>query len=437
MKRDEERLAQLHATLVDRVQQVTSGEEWTRFLVESSRFHRYSPTNRMLIVAQLLERGIDPDGLTASYKTWQRVPAQDGGTCQVRRGEQALWIYAPMTITRRETDERTGEERLVAAGVRGFKAVPVFHQSQLASPPDLAEPPTPELLRGDDAPARVWDAIAAELVAAGYSVDVVARQPGESWNGRTDFAAREVLVHADLDAPQRLKTLAHEWAHVALDHASATTGQARHVAEVEAESVAYLLMAAVDIDAAGYTIPYVTGWAGGNVDTIRATAERVIATSAALIDRLEERLGVDLTPDPIRATPPPAPQPAEPAEREPVVADRLLAPERAELLDKPAPERLAYLLASAGLDATQAVQTFRELGIDNTVATTALTAIYPYSDDVDLPASSLYSPAEVRAASRGPSGAAGEGLKLIDQWDAIETSPSHPRIEIGMPGAPR
>ncbi len=435
MRRDEERLAQLHATLVERVQQVTSGAEWTRFLVESSRFHRYSATNRMLIVAQLLERGVEPDGLTASYKTWQRVPSQDGGSCQVRRGEQALWIYAPMTITRRETDERTGEERLVAAGVRGFKTVPVFHQSQLASPPDLAEPPMPELLRGDDAPARVWDAIAAEIAAAGYSLDVVAREPGESWNGRTDFIAREVLVHADLDAPQRLKTLAHEWAHVALDHASATSGPARHVAEVEAESVAYLLMAAVEIDAAGYTIPYVTGWAGGNLDTIRATAERVIATSATLVDRLETRLGVDLTPDPLRAPPQPARDQVAPPERERAVADRLLAAERAELLDKPAPERLAYLLASAGLDATEAVQTFRELGIDSTVATTALSAIYPYSDDVDLPASPLYPPAAVRAAARAP--LSGEGLKLIEQWDAIETVPSPPRIELELPGALR
>lgn len=63
--------------------------------------------------------------------------------------------------------------------------------------------------------------------------------------------------------------------------------------------------------------------------------------------------------------------------RERVAADRLLAAERAELLDKPAPECLAYLLASAGLDANQAVQTFRELGIDSTVAATALTAVYP------------------------------------------------------------
>ena len=157
---------------------LVSGQEWTRFLVESSRFSRYSANNRMLIAAQLVERGIDPDGLAASYKTWQRVPAQGGGTCQVRRGEQALWIYAPLTVTRRQTDEATGEDRTVAVGVRGFKAVPVFHHTQLAQPPDLVQPPAPELLRGEQAPARVWDGIVAELAAAGYTVQVVEREPG-------------------------------------------------------------------------------------------------------------------------------------------------------------------------------------------------------------------------------------------------------------------
>ena len=178
MSDNEDRLARLHGTLVARVEGLVSGQEWTRFLVESSRFSRYSPNNRMLIAAQLAERGIDPDGLTASYRAWQRVPAQGGGTCQVRRGEEALWIYAPLTVTRRLTDDATGKDRTVAVGVRGFKAVPVFHHTQLAQPPDLAQPPPPELLRGEQAPARVWDAIVAELASAGYTVDIVEREPG-------------------------------------------------------------------------------------------------------------------------------------------------------------------------------------------------------------------------------------------------------------------
>ena len=223
-------------------------------------------------------------------------------------------------------------------------------------------------------------------------------------------------------------------------------------------------MATIDIDASGYTIPYVSGWSAGSADTVKATAERVIATTAALVERLETRLGIDLTPDPLTTKPQPhlptpdtaTPDLAPPATAAPQldVADRLAAPDRAELGDRPAPERLAFLLASAGVDAVQAVETFRELGVSDTVTATVLSAIYPYSDAVDLPAQPLYTPAETRAATqpaaataaaapgepRVPSGAGGYGLDLIRQWDTLETSkPPQPQqeLDLGQPGAPR
>ena len=129
MKPDDERLTRLHEALVERVEQLVSGEDFMRFVAESDRFHRYSPQNRLLIACQLIDRRVEPVGLTASYKTWTRIPAQGGGTCQVAKGEKALWIYAPMTATRRVIDDETGDDRVVSAGVRGFKPVPVFHQS--------------------------------------------------------------------------------------------------------------------------------------------------------------------------------------------------------------------------------------------------------------------------------------------------------------------
>jgi hypothetical protein len=446
MKPDEERLAQLHALLIDRVEQIVTGDDWTKFLTESQKFHRYSPTNRMLIAAQLIERDVEPDGLTASYKTWKRIPAVDGDTCQVRRGESALWIYAPMTITRRETDEASGEDRVIAAGVRGFKLVPVFHQSQLTALPDITEPPSPKLLQGHEAPARVWDAVVSELMAAGFAVEVVPREPGVTWNGRTDFSANEVHVHADLEPPQRLKTLAHEWAHVSLDHGRSTGGPSRSVAEVEAESVAFLVMATVGIDASDYTMPYVSGWAGGSVDTVKATAERVLATTAKLVDRLGSRLDIDLTPDPLVASAI-SPDHAQPNVEHggaalATAADRLLPAEQRELLERPAPERLAYLLASAGFDAVQAVETFRDLGVRPEVTTTALTAIYPTSDALGDPESSLYSQAEVSAVVAEPSGPGGplnvgHGLRLIEEWSAMEAMRPPLQLDLGLAGGIR
>ena len=433
MKADDERLTRLHEALVERVEQLVSGDDFMRFVAESARFHRYSPQNRLLIACQLVDRGVEPDGLTASYKTWTRVPAEAGGTCQVAKGEKALWIYAPLTATQRVIDDKTGEERVVSAGVRGFKPVPVFHQSQLDGSPALPEPPMPELLCGDDAPNRVWDAVVAELAVDGYKVGLVERTPGATWNGQTRFTSRDVRVHDDLEPPQRLKTLLHEWAHVTMGHESRVGDNSRHIAEVEAESVAYLLCDSVGVDSQQYTVPYVSGWAG-SVDVVKSTAERVLGATSKLIDRLENRLDIDLTPD-LVALAQAGPVTATAEDQLARAGDRLLSADRAELLGQAAPERIAALLASAGFDAGETATTFRQLGVDRQTASIAMTAIHPY-DTVDHAAEPLFDPAEVRGvladayAAPTPTPAEGHGLRLIQKWARMTNGPA---IETAVP----
>ena len=389
--------------------------------------------NRLLIACQLVDRGIEPDGLTASYKTWTRVPAEAGGTCQVAKGEKALWIYAPMTATQRVIDDQTGDERVVSTGVRGFKAVPVFHQSQLDGSPALPEPPTPELLRGDDAPARVWDAVVAELGVDGYTVVLVERARGATWNGQTSFTSRDVRVHDDLEPPQRLKTLLHEWAHATMGHETRVGESSRHIAEVEAESVAYLLCDRVGVDSQQYTVPYVSGWAG-SVDVVKATAERVLGATSKLIDRLENRLDIDLTPD-LLALAQAGPVTATVEDQLARAGDRLLSADRAELLGRAAPERIAALLASAGFDAGETATTFRQLGVDRQTASTAMTAIHPY-DTVDHPAEPLYDPTTVRGvladaySTPTPTPSDGHGLRLIHKWAHMANGPA---LETAVP----
>ncbi|MCW2750386.1 MAG: uncharacterized protein JWR83_1496 [Aeromicrobium sp.] len=425
MKPDDERLTRLHEALVERVEQLVSGDDFIRFVAESARFHRYSPQNRLLIACQLVDRGVEPDGVTASYKTWTRVPAEGGGTCQVAKGEKALWIYAPMTATQRVIDDPTGDERVVSAGVRGFKPVPVFHQSQLDRAPALPEPPTPELLRGDDAPARVWDAVVSELAVDGYAVGLVERASGATWNGQTSFTSREVRVHDDLDPPQRLKTLLHEWAHATMGHENRVSESSRHIAEVEAESVAYLLCDRVGVDSQQYTVPYVSGWAG-SVEVVKATAERVLGATSKLIDTLENRLAIDLTPDLLALAGPVTTTVEDHLAR---AGDRLLSADRADLLGRPAPERIAALLASAGFDAGETAATFRQLGTDRQTASIAMTAIHPY-DTVDHAVEPLYDPTTVRSVladaytTPTPTPAAGHGLRLIQKWAQMANGPA-------------
>ncbi len=433
-------IAELHVGLTDRIKELTTGDDWTSYLETARRFHRYSPQNQLLLALQGAE------GHVASYRNWLRIPAQDGGFCQVAKGQRGLTILAP--IVARVVDDAAGDEK-VQRRLRGFRTVKVFHQGQLVGPPDIPEPELPTLLTGTDRWQHVWAATTEHLAAVGYQVGLHTRTTDELWNGVTNFADRTIKIGDDLEPPQRLKTLLHEWAHVELGHEHRRHID-RAVREIEAESVAYLVAQTVGLDAADYTIPYVAGWSGGNLDLIEATATTVLATTKTLIENLEHRLDIELAPEildyatateptPIHAEldrastlhpsmhrgsergehdprpafdganaltlpgfePPPtdAAPPTSSDDRafleglitnlEPEAADRFI-----ELIHRPdlaAPA--AVLLADAGLTANQVTRTLRALHVEpDEIRTALLTAV----DDPERP--TLFAHAEVAAA---------------------------------------
>jgi antirestriction protein ArdC len=61
------------------------------------KLRAYSAGNCMLLAHQCYERGIDPQYI-AGFRSWLKLG------CCVRRSEQALRIFAPVTVT--ERDER-------------------------------------------------------------------------------------------------------------------------------------------------------------------------------------------------------------------------------------------------------------------------------------------------------------------------------------------
>jgi hypothetical protein len=74
------------------------------------------------------------------------------------------------------------------------------------------------------------------------------------------------------------KELAHVWLHDP-EHGSHHRG----TAEVEAESVAYVVCHASGLDTADYTLPYVASWSDGDIDTVRSTATTVLATARRVL----------------------------------------------------------------------------------------------------------------------------------------------------------
>jgi antirestriction protein ArdC len=266
----EDRVAALVEELHDGVSLLTTTEGWHSFLATAVRFHRYSFWNTVAILCQR------PDATRiAGYQTWRRLGRQ------VRRGERGIRILAPCTYRVRdeETDDDPG--RLV---LRGWRVATVFDLVQTDGQP-LPEPPV-TMLDGD-APAGLRDQLAALIRSDGYEFTVAPLPTGTPAGalGVTDHATRHVTVRADLPDAQQAKTTAHELAHVRL-HRGTTD---RPTAEIEAESVAYVVCGAVGLATDAYSFGYLATWASGDTDAIRATGERVITSARAVLDGL----GVD------------------------------------------------------------------------------------------------------------------------------------------------
>lgn len=203
----------------------------------------------------------------AGFNAWRKLNRF------VRKGEKAIWVLAPMVY-------KNAEEGETDQAIRGFKSVPVF---------DIAQTDGEELpsicnrLEGDD-PDGLYARLATVAQACGFRVE------DHEFNGRANgdccHADHRIRVETSNTPVQRVKTLVHELAHVLL-HASYDD---RALAELEAESTAYVVCQALGIDSGDYSLGYVATWAGNGeqaIAGIKASCERIQKSAAAILEALE------------------------------------------------------------------------------------------------------------------------------------------------------
>ncbi len=91
-------------------------------------------------------------------------------------------------------------------------------------------------------------------------------------------------MRPDVTQAQAVKTLVHELAH-ALLHGDGVV-RARELAEVEVESVAYVVCGALGFDTGDYSFAYVARWSGGATELVAETAERMLSCAKRILDGL-------------------------------------------------------------------------------------------------------------------------------------------------------
>ena len=256
--------SELIAQLTEGVRNLTTSEEWQHYLDFQSRFYSYSFRNVLLIDAQCHEAT-----RVAGFNSWRKLNRF------VRKGEKAIWILAPMVYKNAGAEE--GEDDRI---IRGFKFVPVF---------DIAQTDGEELpsictrLGGNDEKGLYTD-----LVAVAHSIDFTVQDHefGGTTNGDCSHSEHRIRVEMTNSPAQRVKTLAHEIAH-ALLHGKCDN---RPLAELEAESTAYVVCQALGLDTSHYSFGYVASWAGGGEQAmawIKSSCERIQNAAATVLGSFE------------------------------------------------------------------------------------------------------------------------------------------------------
>ena len=316
----EARTAAAHAQLVESVGRLAGREGWQEWLAFAARLPHYSVSNQLLLAAQAPHAS-----LVMSAAQWRQVGRYPA------RGSTALRIWAPRRVTEqerrasedpraREPGQRQEARTPVARGADGrarFLLVPVFDVAQTDGEP-LPQQPTPVPPPPGHAPNGMWDALVAYATEASYAVAF--GETGRA-DGTTNFSTRQITIAERGSELSRTLTLAHEIGHMSLhaDPEARQHGQAhRGRAEVEAESVAYLVAADYRLaEAYDWHFDYLTHWSaaltGSTTDAdatreaIRATASRVMAAARPILTHLRE-LSVG-HPEPLAPTPAPKPAP--------------------------------------------------------------------------------------------------------------------------------
>lgn len=229
-----------------------------------SRFHRFSLSNQLLAAVQLEERGMALAPI-ASFGGWQELGRK------VKKGENALALFMPISIKQRDKDEKTGEEVETGKTFTRFALKRNWFSLEQTEGAAYEEPMV----------IPAWDSEQAlgRLNIQEKRFDMV--------NGNVQGYAlsRSIAVNPLAAFPH--KTRFHELAHVVLGHTAEagcwdTASLPRHIKEAEAEGVAFILCALLDLPGLAESRGYIQSWMTGE-ELPEKSVRRIFTAAQAIL----------------------------------------------------------------------------------------------------------------------------------------------------------
>src|SRR5208283_4235233 len=235
-----------------------------RLLEAYTAFYNFSLGNALLALEQCISRNLQPGPLN-TYRGWLERKRQ------VRKGETGITLCMPMPFKRKaQTD--AAEDDLAESQTRyAFRFRAYWFVLAQTEGEETVVPPIP-----------------------GFDIDTALRAlnitltPFEEINGNIQGYAngREIAVNPLAALPH--KTTFHEVAHIVLGHTTAeklVDGEqtARHIREVEAESVALICCETLGLEGAEFCRGYIQHWLKAEKEIPNHTAARIFAAATCIL----------------------------------------------------------------------------------------------------------------------------------------------------------
>lgn len=256
-----------------------------------SAFHNYSVGNQVLAVCQLIERQIEV-GPIASFNAWKKKGRS------VMKGQKAIGLWMPITLSgkAKASDDEGGEPTQPGVPRRIFvMRNNWFALSQTQTDPNASngeseqsanEDVAEETHEDEDDNEVHWDQSLA-LAKLGVRLEPFEKVDG-NMQGYAYSSQRRVAINPLAAFPH--KTLFHELAHCEL-HGDVEEGfvcqsdMTKAIKEVEAESVAYICCASLNLPGLEYSRGYIQSWIefAESRDVLKKSAGRIFSAADRIL----------------------------------------------------------------------------------------------------------------------------------------------------------
>ena len=276
-------MAGLSRHLKEGIKEFLDSDKYKDYLTKMSQLNNYSNRNLRLILAQ------NPEARqVASFKQWKENFGR-----HVKKGEKALRIFKPMTkIKKDENNQPILDKNGKPETVTFFGLVPVFDVSQTEGKemPKAAE--VKEQLTDLDY-ANLYRALMA--IAKENDVSVRFEEMENNKHGYYSVPENQIVLRSnEMNKAQIIKTFLHEMAHAELHHADNPQKEnlTRSTAELQAESVAYVVSSYYGIDTSEYSFNYLSGWSADKetLADLEAQLDIVQQEAKSLMVRMNQAL---------------------------------------------------------------------------------------------------------------------------------------------------